>query len=82
MPLVPTLMVHSTVGRYECAVCEGYTDFSGACQDVHECDNSLYDANGGYSNTDRGFECECNAWFYGTGESCEDINECALARNT
>jgi len=47
-------------------------------QDVNECDNSPCDAKAQCSNTDGGFECECNAGFYGTGESRDDINECAL----
>ena len=33
MPLVPTLMAHSTVGRYEYAHGEENNGFSGACQD-------------------------------------------------
>ena len=33
------------------------------------------------SNTDDGFDCECNSGFFGNGTTCEDVNECVLGTN-
>ena len=38
-------------------------------------------AQGTCSNTDDGFDCECNSGFLGNGFNCTDVNECMNGQN-
>ncbi|XP_070175505.1 uncharacterized protein [Littorina saxatilis] len=75
-----------TAGSYRCDCSAGYSDVSGVCQDVNECDISPCDQT--CNNTIGSYVCSCGNGFTSQGDRCIDIDECVsnpcdqLCRNT
>ncbi|XP_052253079.1 fibrillin-1-like [Dreissena polymorpha] len=58
------------LGSYTCDCNYGYILLDGVCTDIDECLEGTDNCTQMCNNTVRGFECECNPGFSGTGNNC------------
>ncbi|XP_069119594.1 uncharacterized protein [Argopecten irradians] len=66
----------NTRGAYECRCRSGFSNVTGTCQDINEC-NTTNACTQDCTNTKGSYSCSCYSGFRGT-ETCADIDECAL----
>ncbi|XP_060067948.1 mucin-like protein [Ylistrum balloti] len=63
-------------GSYMCRCVTGYSNVTGTCQDINEC-NTTNVCTQDCTNTPGSYTCSCFSGFKGT-DTCTDIDECAI----
>ena len=66
-------------GRSDCNCVEGlFLNNSSTCEDIDECEGEpCDDENASCLNNFGSYECSCNPGYYGTGKSCDELDECS-----